>query len=85
MHDPQTQLPTTTTGRLAWNKGKLTGAVAVNDRSEQLINRALIRAFLLGFGGRQNDPPLTPNLHKAAADLERGEVLPSDRAKGEQR
>ena len=26
MHDPQTQLPTTTTGRLAWNKGKLTGA-----------------------------------------------------------
>ena len=28
MHDPQTQLPTTTTGRLAWNKGKLTGAKA---------------------------------------------------------
>ena len=26
MHDFQTQLPTTTTGRLAWNKGKLTGA-----------------------------------------------------------
>jgi len=26
MHDPQTQLPTTTTERLAWNKGKLTGA-----------------------------------------------------------
>ena len=26
MHEPQTQLPTTTTGRLAWNKGKLTGA-----------------------------------------------------------
>ena len=26
MHDPQTELPTTTTGRLAWNKGKLTGA-----------------------------------------------------------
>jgi len=26
MHDPQTQLPITTTRRLAWNKGKLTGA-----------------------------------------------------------
>ena len=26
MHEPQTQLPTTTTGRLAWNKGNLTGA-----------------------------------------------------------
>jgi hypothetical protein len=26
MHEPQTQLPTTTTRRLAWNKGKLTGA-----------------------------------------------------------
>jgi integrase len=26
MHDPQIQLPTRTTERLAWNKGKLTGA-----------------------------------------------------------
>ena len=26
MHEPQTQLPTMTTARLAWNKGKLTGA-----------------------------------------------------------
>ena len=59
--------------------------VAVNDTSEQLINRALVGSFLLGLSGRKNDTPLTPNLHKAAADLQPGEVLPPDRAKGKQR
>jgi hypothetical protein len=42
MHDQQTQLPTTTTGRLAWNKGKLTGAtdlLALMDRDSACVAR----------------------------------------------
>jgi len=46
------------------------GNVAVNDRSEQLIYGPLIGAFLFGLSGRKDNPPLTPNLHKAGADLQ---------------
>ena len=41
-------------------------------------------AFLLRFRGREHDPPCAMDFHKAAADLQGGEILPSDGTQSEQ-